>query len=91
MPASDLSDRALVAVRRTWPRFDPNVDLLAEERTEGGTLINVYLGADRDLGGRIYLDYETGTIYNVPTWVSRAALMRGAVADPAQRANLVVI
>jgi hypothetical protein len=89
---NSVDDEAVRAALRRWqPGLDLAAASLTRTDTERGTMITAATGDPARTIGRIFVDERTGTIYEVPTWVSRAAMMDGAVTDPRLRRRLAVI
>jgi hypothetical protein len=84
-------DRWVEAVRRSWSEFSEDTGYLTTVRTEQGTMVNAYLRGRETVVTRVYLDHRSGTVYSVPTYVSRAEAMQTALADPSKRARMAVL
>jgi hypothetical protein len=87
-----IAEERIVAAIKRWCA-DDNLTTLpyVVTATDTGAMVSIYRGDPAALAGRLYIDAGSGTVYEVPDWVSRASAMEHAVNDPAKRARLAVI
>ena len=64
---------------------------LVVEDTAAGTMVTVLRGMPLRCAARLFIERDTGTVFLVPSWVSRPAGMDRAVRDAGQRVRLAAI